>query len=152
MAYQPNLTLHEQRSKKNELLKQKVKKLTGGSTEPVKALPDAQYKGDGVEAETFLTGTKYAQEDEHILAEYETHKRARAKKHYKYEEDELLDDLEEHERDMNEMLKYLSEVEELIKGQDLKTIQNMMDVTKETMTQHFQAYDKFKGQIEEIDS
>ncbi len=28
----------------------------------------------------------------------------------------------------------------------------MMDVTKETMTQHFQAYDKFKGQIEEIDN
>jgi hypothetical protein len=31
-------------------------------------------------------------------------------------EDELLDDLDMHERDMNEMLKYLSEVEELIRG------------------------------------
>ena len=48
---------------------------------------------------------------------------------------------------MNEMLKYLAEIEELIKGQDLKSIQSMMDVTKETMNQHFQAYDKFKGQI-----
>lgn len=45
---------------------------------------------------------------------------------------------------MNEMLRYLAEVEELIKGHDLKTIQGMMDVTKETMNQHFQAYDKFK--------
>ena len=40
----------------------------------------------------------------------------RKKKYYKYEEDELLDDLEQHEKDMNEMLKYLSEVEDLIKG------------------------------------
>jgi len=30
--------------------------------------------------------------------------------------DELLDDLNNHEKDMNDMLKYLSEVEELIKG------------------------------------
>ena len=53
---------------------------------------------------------------------------------------------------MNEMLKYLSEVEDLIKGNDLKSIQQMMDVTKETMNQHFQAYDKFKDQITSISS
>ena len=46
----------------------------------------------------------------------------RKKKYYKYEEDELLDDLDQHEKDMNDMLKYLTEVEELIKGQDLKSI------------------------------
>ena len=28
----------------------------------------------------------------------------------------------------------------------------MMDVTKETMTQHFQAYDKFKDEITDISS
>jgi hypothetical protein len=56
------------------------------------------------------------------------------KKYYKYPEDELLDDLDQHERDMNDMLKYLAEVEDLIKGQDLKSIQQMMDVTKETMS------------------
>lgn len=49
----------------------------------------------------------------------------------------MLDDLDEHERDMNEMLKYLTEIEDMIKGQDLKSIQSMMDVTKETMNQHF---------------
>jgi hypothetical protein len=37
VPYQPNLTIHEQRAKKNELLKQRVKKLTNG--DPVKALP-----------------------------------------------------------------------------------------------------------------
>lgn len=45
------------------------------------------------------------------------------------------------------MLKYLTEVEDLMKGQDLKQIQDMMDVTKEGMKQHFDAYDKIKDQI-----
>lgn len=35
---------------------------------------------------------------------------------------------------MNEMLKYLSEVEDLIKGNDLKAVESMIDVTKEGMT------------------
>ena len=48
---------------------------------------------------------------------------------------------------MNDMFKYLTEVEDLIKGQDLKSIGEMMDVTKEGMSQHFSAYDKIKEQI-----
>ncbi len=52
---------------------------------------------------------------------------------------------------MNDMLKYLSEVEELVRsGQDLQSIQQMMEVTKDTMSQHFEAYDKFRGQIDTI--
>lgn len=35
---------------------------------------------------------------------------------------------------MNEMLKYLAEVEDLIKGNDLKAVESMIDVTKEGMT------------------
>jgi hypothetical protein len=47
---------------------------------------------------------------------------------------------------MNDMLKYLSEVEELVHSrQDLQSIQQMMEVTKDTMSQHFEAYDKFRG-------
>ena len=38
------------------------------------------------------------------------------KKHYKYMEDELLDEVDQHERDMNDMLKYLTEVEDMIRG------------------------------------
>ncbi|CDW85388.1 UNKNOWN [Stylonychia lemnae] len=160
IPYQPNMTLQEQRAKKNEALKNKVKKLTGtGSSTSLPSITNgngSESTGDK-DAETFITGTKIAQqqvpeEDQHILREYESQMATRKKKYYKYEEDELLDDLDQHERDMNEMLKYLSEVEELIKGQDLKSIQQMMDVTKETMNQHFQACDKFKGQIQEIDN
>lgn len=43
------------------------------------------------------------------------------------------------------MLKYLDEVEELIHGQDLQSISHMMEVTKDTMSHHFDAYDKFKA-------
>lgn len=42
------------------------------------------------------------------------------------------------------MLKYISEVEDLIKGNDLKAVEQMMEVTKEGMTEHFQAYDQLK--------
>ena len=48
---------------------------------------------------------------------------------------------------MNDMLKYLNEIEDMMKGQDLKQIQSLMDVTKEGMEQHFSAYDKIKDDI-----
>ena len=47
---------------------------------------------------------------------------------------------------------HLTEVEDIIKGQDLQSIQSMMDVTKDTMAQHIVAYDKFKDQIDVINS
>lgn len=37
-------------------------------------------------------------------------------KHYEFEEDELLDEVDQHERDMNEMMKYLNEIEDMMKG------------------------------------
>lgn len=38
-----------------------------------------------------------------------------------------------YEKEMNEMFKYLNEVEELIKGNDLKAVDEMIDVAKEGM-------------------
>lgn len=49
------------------------------------------------------------------------------------------------------MLKYLTEVEDMIKGNDLKAVESMIEVTKEGMTQHFEAYDKLKDQLLSID-
>lgn len=86
-----------------------------------------------------MNALKPPTEDELLLKEYDELVKkdpsfGKKKKYYKYPEDELLDEMDQHERDMNEMLKYLTEVEDMIKGQDLKSIQSMMDVTKETMT------------------
>ena len=39
VVFTNSLTLQEQRAKKNEILKQKVKKLTAKESEPFKALP-----------------------------------------------------------------------------------------------------------------
>lgn len=50
-------------------------------------------------------------------------------------EDELLDDLNQHEKDMNDMLKYLQETQDLLRNkEDLISIEEMMGVTKDTMT------------------
>ena len=63
--------------------------------------------------------------------------------------DEVLEDLDETEREMNDMLKYLQEMQDYMRsGQDVRTIESMMEVTKDTMSQHIEAYDKFKGQID----
>ena len=52
---------------------------------------------------------------------------------------------------MNEMLKYLTDAQEFVRDkQDLESIEQMMDVTKDTMSQHFEAYNMFKDQLEEI--
>jgi hypothetical protein len=104
--------------------------------------------------DVFLTGAKVGpHEDDAIMKLYDDQQaeRKRKKKYYKYEEDEPLDELDNHESDMNEMLKYLTECEDLMKGHDLKEIESMMDVTKETMTQHFSAYDKIKDQVLAMD-
>ena len=76
--YQPNMTLQEQRAKKNEQLKNKVKKLTGGggSSGQLPSLPYSSNTAPGdKDSETFITGTKITQqptEDDHIIQEYES--------------------------------------------------------------------------------
>jgi len=55
--------------------------------------------------------------------------------------------MEFHERDMNDMLRYLAETEDLMKGTDLSQIQTMMDATKDNMDFHFQAFDKLKESL-----
>lgn len=47
-------------------------------------------------------------------------KQVELKKVYDYEEDELLDDLEKHENDMKEMMKFLTDCEDMIASNDLQ--------------------------------
>ena len=98
-----------------------------------------------------LTDEALLRQYEEIMQSQKTPQKKKQKIIYENPADEVLDDLNQHESDMNDMLKYLSEVEDLVKnGQDLNSIQEMMDVTKDTMSQHFEAYNKFKGQIDLI--
>lgn len=67
------------------------------------------------------------------------------KSHYDLADD-LLEDLDQHERDMNDMFKYLEEAQEMLRNkEDIQSIESMIEVTKDTMTQHFDAYAQFKG-------
>ena len=75
----------------------------------------------------------------------------RPRKYYKYKEDELLDQVGFYEQEMNDMFRYSTEMEDLMKGTDLKAVEGLIDVTKEGMTQHFDAYDKLKDQLLLID-
>lgn len=51
------------------------------------------------------------------------------------------------------MFKYLEEAQEMLRNrQDVQTIESMIEVTKDTMSQHIDAYNVFKGQIEGINS
>jgi hypothetical protein len=52
---------------------------------------------------------------------------------------------------MNDMFKHLEEMHEMLRSaEDIKSIESMIEVTKDTMTQHFDAYTQFKGQIDTI--
>ncbi len=67
--------------------------------------------------------------------------------------DELIGGLDDTEKEMNDMLKYLQEMQDFMRsGEDVQTIESMIEVTKDTMSQHIEAYDKFKGQIDQINA
>ncbi len=90
---------------------------------------------------------------EELMAKGETQKPGKKGKKPVYDDmaDELIDDLDQHENDMNQMLKYITDTQEFIRNkEDIESIEQMMTVTKDTMTQHFEAYDKFKTQLEMI--
>ena len=49
--------------------------------------------------------------------------------------DELIDDLDDTEREMNDMLKYLQEMQDYMRnGQEVRSIESMIEVTKDTMS------------------
>ena len=134
VEYKPNETLAEQRMRKNKELKKQVLMLT------------SEVKG--VDEKTFVTGGGMAGDE---FKEEEDARSWKPTKHYKYEEDELLDEVAQHEKDMNEMLKYLSEVEDLVHGgQDLKEIESMMGATKDNLDYHLNAYENLRGSINDI--
>ena len=54
-------------------------------------------------------------------------------KFYDNEEDKLLDNVDKLEDDMKEMMNYLNEVENQMKGNDLEQIKRMMKCTDQSM-------------------
>ena len=157
------------RSKKIEQLLTKVKKFTSqdkSENDKPLALPQPPTQPKSEEA-TFITGGgikgKAHQDedltDDAILRQYDEiamkdenfgkKQKKNAADGYYDMADELIGGLDDTEKEMNDMLKYLQEMQDFMRnGEDVQTIESMIEVTKDTMSQHIEAYDKFKGQID----
>ncbi len=58
------------------------------------------------------------------------------------DEDRLLREVEQHEKDFNEMLEYLNDVDDMLHGSELQEIKRMKDISGMRMKEHVQAYEQ----------
>ncbi len=68
-------------------------------------------------------------------------------KFYARIEDELLDKVENTEKEMHDMMKYLNAVENMMSGDDLSQIRRMLDYTTQSVRHHSKAYSGIKDQV-----
>jgi hypothetical protein len=54
------------------------------------------------------------------------------------------------EKDMNDMLKYLNAVEEMMGGDDLAQIRRMLSFTSQSVSHHTDAYTAIKSRVEDM--
>lgn len=114
---------------------------------PVSAAnPSYAFTADGG-ANTFLTGgglpnkDKDSDEEDQIAT-------VKPPKHFKNEEDEMLDKVEGFEREMKEMLDYLNDVSDMMAGDDLSKISKMIKYSKKSMGEHVKAIDNIRDNVE----
>ena len=67
-------------------------------------------------------------------------------------EDELLDRVDNTEKDLHDMMKYLNAVEDMMTGNDLTHIRKMLDYTTQSVKHHSTAYSNIKVQVEEMNN
>lgn len=140
MALVP-VTYENQKKQRNELLKAKAKMFSKEQSTGQRVLYDEDLFKPSKE-KTFVTGgglpgrMKKADDSDDD--------------YFMNEEDELLEIVEKQERDMKDMLKYLNEVEDMMGGNDLAHIRQMIRYTTETMDHHIQSYDKIKSHVDEM--
>ena len=73
-----------------------------------------------------------------------------AAKLYTMPEDELLDRVDQTEREMHEMMKYLNAVDQVMHGDDLAQIAKMLDYTSQNVKHHSKAYSNIRVQVEDM--
>ena len=65
-------------------------------------------------------------------------------KYYGSLEDELMDRVDNTEKDLHDMMKYLNQVEDMMAGNDLGHIRKMLDYTTQSVKHHSKAYSNIK--------
>lgn len=119
----------KRRKRNRELLKMQAKALSSKDPNKAKVLYDADAN-DANEGSTFVTGigipgrAKKKQKKQQQVVQYdEEHK------FYDNLEDELIDRVDQTEKEMLEMMKFLTSVEDMMGGDDLEEIRKMLETT-----------------------
>ena len=71
-------------------------------------------------------------------------------KFYDNLEEELLDRVDKTEQEMNEMMRYLASVEDMMGGNDLTEIYRMLETTGTSVQNHSKAYNNLKLQVDNL--
>jgi len=67
-----------------------------------------------------------------------------------FPEDELMERVDQTEKEMHAMMKYLNAVENMMAGDDLEQIRRMLDYTGTSVKHHSKSYSNIKSQIEDM--
>lgn len=132
----------KRRKRNRELLKMQARAISSqGNPDEAKVL----YDVDNNEGSTFVTGggipgrVKNKKKARNQPIEYdEEHK------FYDTKEDELIDKVDKTEKEMQEMMRYLATVEDMMVGDDLSEIKKMLDTTGISVENHSKAYNSLK--------
>ena len=71
-------------------------------------------------------------------------------KFYEYPEEELMERVDKTEHDMQEMMRYLASVEDMMYGDDLSEIKKQLEITGTSVDHHSKAYNALKLQVDGI--
>ena len=129
----------EMKKQRNERLKAQAKKVAGGktSTKVGKVLFDIDEEatfvtGIGIPGKSKNKPKMTAEEERELLMS---------------EEDKLLNSVNQTEKDMNSMMKYLDAVEGMMGGDDLAQIRRMLNYTTQSVDHHSKAYSNIKIEV-----
>ena len=71
-------------------------------------------------------------------------------KFYQYPEEESIEQVDRIEHEMQEMMRYLATVEDMMGGDDLSEIKKQLEITGTSVDQHSKAYNALKLQVDNI--
>ena len=131
-----------QRKKNREHLKAKAKAIASKDPKKVgKIIFDVDAEAAAAEDDgTFVTGVgipgKKKKARQYTAEELKDHM---------FPEDELMDRVDQTEKEMHAMMKYLNAVEDMMAGDDLEQIRRMLDYTSTSVSHHSKSYTGIKS-------
>ena len=143
------MTYDHQKKQRNALLKQKAAQFVNNEINQAHTTGQRVYQFEDEKpnaAKTFVTGGG--------LPGQKTEKGppVKEKRYFRHEEDEMLDECEDIEKDMQDALNYLEEVNDLMHANDITNIRKMIKYSEKSMNEHFKACDNIKEHVAAMNS